>query len=281
VINVPGEDAKKGKVGAGDTLVEYVGPRPSRDSGVHRVVYLAYEQKATLSKSIFEYQSATDLLGRVGFRVHEGFIIPNADQFTAHLPVAGNFMFLTYVPGFGSGSGFVIGGTSEQRLREEFEKVEIYKYVGAAPVFFLKVVFGGTSVELGASLQTTVVSAIPQLTFTAQSKGSYTVFMIDLDATEGAWLHWMVINMHSGDVSSGQTVVEYSAPTIPTSGVHRYLLLVYVESERLPSSVISLIAADQKAGRAAYKLQEFVKAHNLRLWAANYFTILSGSKKHV
>jgi len=110
VINVPGEDAKKGRVGAGDTLCEYVGPRPARDSGTHRVVYLAYEQKGTLSKSIFAYHSATDLVGRVGFRVHSGFIMPNVEQFTTQIPVAGNFVFLTYVPGFGSGDGFVIGG---------------------------------------------------------------------------------------------------------------------------------------------------------------------------
>uniref|UniRef100_A0A914W6A2 Uncharacterized protein n=1 Tax=Plectus sambesii TaxID=2011161 RepID=A0A914W6A2_9BILA len=275
VINIPGEDAKKGQVGSGDTLVEYLGPRAARDSGVHRVVYLAYEQRSTLSRSIFEYQSRTDLIGRVGFRVHEGFIIPNRENFTTTVPVAGNFMFLIYFPGFGDGQGFVIGDTSEQRVREEFQKAEFFKYIGTTPVSFLKVVFNGTIVDLGANLQTSITSTVPQLTYASQAASSCSAFMIDMDATAGAWLHWMVINVRKGDVSDGHTVVEYSPPAPPQkSGVHRYLLLVYVQSdEELPENVISFIAADQTAGRGGFKLQDFVEAHNLTLWAANYFTI--------
>ena len=34
IINIPGKDAREGRVYKGDTLVEYLGPRPQRNSGM-------------------------------------------------------------------------------------------------------------------------------------------------------------------------------------------------------------------------------------------------------
>ena len=90
-----------------------------------------------------------------------------------------------------------------------------------------------------------------------------TLIMIDPDAPSKtnpkcrSWLHWMVTNIKGGDGSTGNENVEFNAPTPPKgSGLHRYIFLLFEQSENL--SVVG------QSNRCGFHVGKFVKNNNLK-----------------
>jgi len=91
VVNIPGNDLSKG-----DTLAEYVGSGPPPGTGLHRYVYLVYQQSGKVSDP--EHGVLTNRSGakRGGFKA-----AAFAEKHNLGDPVAGNFFlaeFDEYVP---------------------------------------------------------------------------------------------------------------------------------------------------------------------------------------
>lgn len=90
VVNVPGN-----YVSRGETLSQYIGSGPPRDTGFHRYVFLVYKQPAEL------HCNEPRLSNRSGDN-RGGFSIRNfARKYILRRPIAGNFYFAewdSYVP---------------------------------------------------------------------------------------------------------------------------------------------------------------------------------------
>lgn len=89
VVNIPGTEVTKG-----DTLVEYIGSGPPLGTGLHRYVFLLYEQKAKITSSM--KVSKTMLKGRPSFSAKKFAKENNLGE-----PIAANFyqaQYDDYVP---------------------------------------------------------------------------------------------------------------------------------------------------------------------------------------
>ncbi|XP_077535465.1 protein D2-like [Haemaphysalis longicornis] len=98
----------------------------------------------------------------------------------------------------------------------------------------------------------------------------YTVILLDPDApspqapTMRHWLHWLVVNVAHGDVS---TVAKYAGPT-PPEGRHRYVFLVYEQDEPFSRALVQGLPKQ----RAKFNLTHFVMLAGLKeLVAVNFF----------
>lgn len=80
VINIQGND-----IGSGQTLADYLGSMPPKDSGLHRYVLMVFKQSARL---LVDQQriSSTNSTGRANFNTREF-----AKKHNLGNPVAGNF----------------------------------------------------------------------------------------------------------------------------------------------------------------------------------------------
>ncbi|KAJ8680314.1 hypothetical protein QAD02_016101 [Eretmocerus hayati] len=86
VANVPGN----GDISKGETIVEYLGSAPPKDTGLHRYAIMVYKQpdKLTIEEA---HIKATEATGRPGFTL-EKF----AAKYKLGDPVAGNVFFAQY-----------------------------------------------------------------------------------------------------------------------------------------------------------------------------------------
>lgn len=80
VVNIPGEDVNKG-----ETLADYVGSGPPKDTGLHRYVFLLYKQPNKLSFNE-PHRNNTHASTRAKFSVKQF-----AEKYKLGNPVAGNF----------------------------------------------------------------------------------------------------------------------------------------------------------------------------------------------
>lgn len=90
VVNIPGSEVNKG-----DTLAEYIGSGPPKDTGYHRYVFLVYLQKGGRLSSDMKI-SNTSRQGRVSFSIRNFAKSNNLGE-----PVAANFyqaQYDEYVP---------------------------------------------------------------------------------------------------------------------------------------------------------------------------------------
>lgn len=74
----------------------------------------------------------------------------------------------------------------------------------------------------------------------------YTIVIWDPDAPKSpSFLHWLVTNIPSGDVSQGNIIQPYYPPSPPEgSGTHRYYIGLYEQSGRLGLKKISQTGFD-------------------------------------
>jgi phosphatidylethanolamine-binding protein (PEBP) family uncharacterized protein len=99
----------------------------------------------------------------------------------------------------------------------------------------------------------------------------YCLLMIDPDAgkqkpndprsgnSDKYYLHWLLVNISGGDVSSADTLVPYQGPTPPPgTGKHEYIFQVYEQPCGLTTGVTV-------KNRPNWSLQEFLKGKNLTL----------------
>lgn len=81
VVNIPG-----GKLEEGETLAEYIGSSPGRDTGLHRYVFLVYKQNGKMD---FDERRSSKSCSRQERRSFD--IQQFADKYQLGNPVAANF----------------------------------------------------------------------------------------------------------------------------------------------------------------------------------------------
>ncbi|CAG5049624.1 unnamed protein product [Parnassius apollo] len=107
--------------------------------------------------------------------------------------------------------------------------------VPVAPTALLKVTYpSGVEVDEGNELTPTQVKDEPTVSWDAEQNAFYTVAMTGPDARDSEWQHWLVGNVPGSDVSKGDVLTEYSgAGPRPGTGLHRYVLLVYQQPDKI------------------------------------------------
>jgi phosphatidylethanolamine-binding protein (PEBP) family uncharacterized protein len=101
----------------------------------------------------------------------------------------------------------------------------------------------------------------------------YTVIFYDIDApypapnnTSSPFLHSLIINIKGSDMSTGNQLIDYMSPHPPLDSLpHTYLVDVYLQRENIRPS--------QHSVREKFKLNEFIKDHNLTLLDRTSFKV--------
>jgi phosphatidylethanolamine-binding protein (PEBP) family uncharacterized protein len=92
-----------------------------------------------------------------------------------------------------------------------------------------------------------------------------TLIMYDPDTSSGTYLHYLVINIPNGNISSGDTIVSYAPPTPPPgSGTHRYIF------EQLQQSSPFIFAEPERSG---FDMLNFKQQNGLALKATKKLRI--------
>ena len=99
----------------------------------------------------------------------------------------------------------------------------------------------------------------------------FTLLMIDPDAgkqtptsprpgnSDRYYLHWLVVNVSMGDITSGTTLVPYQGPTPPpNTGKHEYIFQLYEQPCGLTNGLVV-------KNRSNWSLQQFLQGKNLQL----------------
>jgi len=107
----------------------------------------------------------------------------------------------------------------------------------------------------------------------------YTFVLVDADypspqnRTQAEFLHWLVINVPITDLhidaNKGDTYAEYVGP-IPGkgTGLHRYVLLIYEQIDRITALNRPKISKHTKEGRLGFKVRQFAKDNKLTNYSA-------------
>ncbi|XP_075223327.1 protein D2-like isoform X2 [Lycorma delicatula] len=82
VVNIPGNNVKEGQ-----TLADYIGPGPPKGTGLHRYIFLLYEQPKKIDFSE-QYKGVHDMADRKNFNSSAFVLKHNLGN-----PVAGNYFF--------------------------------------------------------------------------------------------------------------------------------------------------------------------------------------------
>ncbi|XP_054765938.2 phosphatidylethanolamine-binding protein 4-like [Lytechinus pictus] len=107
----------------------------------------------------------------------------------------------------------------------------------------------------------------------ASGEDYYTLLMIDPDAPQSPWLHWLVMNIKGDDLKdfgdlNGHTVTEYAPPTPPAgSGFHRYYFYLYYQ----PHGAVSPDLGFAVRSRARFDVGALLEEYGLECKATNYF----------
>lgn len=94
----------------------------------------------------------------------------------------------------------------------------------------------------------------PVIAWNADPNRLYTVLMWDPDAPASSWIHLLVVNTPSANLSQGETLLAYEPPT-PPSGTHRYFVSVYQQPQKLDILV--------PTERGNFDVSAFVNKHKL------------------
>jgi phosphatidylethanolamine-binding protein (PEBP) family uncharacterized protein len=134
-------------------------------------------------------------------------------------------------------------------------------------------------VKLGNELTPTQVKDIPTvIKWPTEPNALYTLCMTDPDAPSRLtpkyreWHHWLVVNIPENNVAKGDVLSEYVGSGPPKgTGLHRYVLLVYKQPNRLTPDERKLT---NRSGdhRGQFKIRNFAKKYGLREpIAGNFF----------
>lgn len=120
---------------------------------------------------------------------------------------------------------------------------------------------------------------MPIIEFYPHTKGYFTIFMVDPDAPNPAFVHLLFVNVEGekgikSSISSrksssgiGNIVVPYMPPS-PPSGAHRYVVLVsYQKNGKISPGEVSHVS------RVGVDVASFSDAHNLEGVGLFYFTV--------
>eukprot|EP00943_MAST-04B_sp_MAST-4B-sp1_P000209 g209.t1 len=146
------------------------------------------------------------------------------------------------------------------------------------PATHVAVTFGPSIVVLGKSYSKGLVKNMPTIDFYPHGKGFFTVFMIDPDAPQPGFVHFLSINIEGEkDIKSsvnlnnvmkeGHNLIPYYSPS-PPSSVHRYVVLISHQANgKLSPEDFSNVA------RTNFDVATFSDLHHLNGVGLTYFTV--------
>jgi hypothetical protein len=101
-------------------------------------------------------------------------------------------------------------------------------------------------------------------------KGLYTIIMYDIDAPNGTYLHYLVINFDPM-IGKGTSIVEYVPPQREN---HRYIYEVYKQNKQIRTNIIPRIVP--------FDVQKYIKDNNLIKYSKIQITTeISGSTSNI
>jgi phosphatidylethanolamine-binding protein (PEBP) family uncharacterized protein len=121
-----------------------------------------------------------------------------------------------------------------------------------------------------------LVQTQPKIKYESKSTETlYTLIMHDPDAPSGNFLHWVVVNIHDNNISSGKVLIPYFGPSPPKGQKHKYKFLLFEQNE--------IINAQKIVNRSFPMNKLFNKLTvKLHLVASTYFKSqnLNGGRKN-
>lgn len=135
------------------------------------------------------------------------------------------------------------------------------------------------NVNNGNELTPAQVKSTPTITWSSEPGALYTLLMVDPDAPSARKpifreiSHWMVVNIPGNRVSEGETLIDYIGSGPPSgSGTHRYLFLLYKQTDRLDTTTMPRSSSTSRDHRLFFSHRPFARRHNLNEpVAANFF----------
>ena len=138
-----------------------------------------------------------------------------------------------------------------------------------APLESARVLYpNGLEMNHGNELTPTQVSQQPDVTWNAEPNSIYTILFTDPDASSRKdpcfreILHWLVVNVHGKDLSSGTTIMPYIGSGPPQgSGLHRYVLMIFKQTGQLPTE--QLQNEYPPTARKCFNTRNFISKYGL------------------
>jgi len=169
-----------------------------------------------------------------------------------------------------------------QATKEKINPLHMHQVVpdviSTVPGRQVTVEYESAFVDFGNVLTPTQVKDKPKVSWTAEPNRFYTLIMTDPDAPSREtpknreWQHWIVVNIPGGDVSKGETLVDYVGAGPPKgTGRHRYVFVVYQQPGKLQFNERKL-DNHSGAGRGKFHASKFADKYNLGApIGANFF----------
>ncbi|KAJ9580128.1 hypothetical protein L9F63_004201, partial [Diploptera punctata] len=145
--------------------------------------------------------------------------------------------------------------------------------ISVAPGDILEVSYGKNKVNLGNELTPTQVKNPPSVHWNADGGSYYLLCMTDPDAPSRSnpkfreWHHWLVGNIPGDKINEGDILSEYVGAGPPKgTGLHRYVLLVYKQPDKINFTESHLTNRDE------FSIQKLTEKYKLgQPVAGNFF----------
>ncbi|KAJ8917448.1 hypothetical protein NQ315_005495 [Exocentrus adspersus] len=240
VVNIPGP-----AISEGETITEYVGSAPPKGSGLHRYVFVLFQQPGKLT---FDEPQHSKTDGKRGNFSTEKL----RKKYNLGKPVAGNFFQAQF----------------DDSVFKTHEIVPDVVSVPPAKKLVVKYTKSGKEVNLGEELPPKFVTEAPDVQYEAEPNSFYSLIFTDPDAPSRKnpirreWHHWLVVNIPGDKVSEGEVLTEYVGSGPPEgSELHRYTFLLYKQPKKL--SFDEARHSNTDPARGNFSTEKFAKKYNL------------------
>ena len=284
-INVSGSDLTN----SGDSIIEYVGSGPPSETGLHRYVWLVFEQshgkididKCGQKKLCSGGGGFTD---RRSWKARKFVNDNNLGPLVAGIYYCAEYD--DFVPKLGA--WLLNKGTYKSRFKNDEIIPDV---IDDEPLELLTMEYKiddeiNKLNEMATTLTPTQVQNMPyNLKFNRCDPNKlYTIILTDPDARDRIkhefreWVHFVKINVNGNDLdNSGDIIIEYVGSGPPqSSGLHRYVWLVYEQSQgkididKCGQKKLAAAGTNGK-GRPKWKAREFIKNNKLGPLVAGTF----------
>ena len=124
--------------------------------------------------------------------------------------------------------------------------------------------FHAGNISPGQILTKDQAQLCPRITFSTDQPEPYAVMIVDPDAPNGNYLHYLACNLKKGDNHSGHSMINYAPPT-PPSGTHRYIVLAFKQNSEMDT------AKNYISHRQNFNTVDWCNTHNFHLVGINYW----------
>ena len=131
----------------------------------------------------------------------------------------------------------------------------------------LKVEYGSHIIK-GQFLSKSDVYNTPTITLHSldDKNKMYTLLMIDPDAPNPEYLHWLIVNISK---DKNNILIPYAPPT-PPSGIHRYVFYLYEQEHEFVNCPLQTCSHETRAG---FNTNTFTKNNKLKFISSVYFKV--------